>query len=204
MYTFIAFDLETTGTKPGQDEIVEIGAAKFEKGKVTAEFEILVKPNRTIPEDAIKVHGITNEMVAGASSFANALAKFTEFCGETMLVAHNASFDAKFLTYFINEIEAPAPTGLIIDSYGIAKQTMRDLFNFRLEGLAKHFGIKEGKFHRAKDDSRICGEVFIELIKNLSKTRGEDLVSIDTLINLTGSELKLPQFDQSAQQIGLF
>ncbi|MEZ4754181.1 MAG: 3'-5' exonuclease [Bdellovibrionota bacterium] len=169
MYDFIAFDLETTGTKPGQDEIVEIGAVKFTKGKPAAEFEILVKPTRTIPEDAIKVHGITNEMVAAAGGFPDALAKFTDFCGDSMLVAHNAAFDAKFITHFVTAAELPAPTGLIIDSYGIAKQTMRDLYNFRLEGLAKHFGIKQGEFHRAKADSRMCGEVFIELVKTSLK-----------------------------------
>ncbi|MCB0318876.1 MAG: 3'-5' exonuclease [Bdellovibrionales bacterium] len=204
MYNFIAFDLETTGTKPGIDEIVEIGAVKFVNSKATDSFEILVKTTKPIPAEATKVHGITNEMLKDATSLEQSLVKFAEFCGDTILVAHNAAFDVKFLTHFINQLQVAAPSGLVIDSYKIAKQTMKDLYNFRLEGLAKHFSLKLGKFHRAKDDSRMCGEVFIELVKNLSTTRGESLVSIETLINLTGSEMKLPQFVPAAQQMGLF
>lgn len=95
---FIAFDLETTGTVPGADQIVEIGAVRFVNGAPEAIFASLIDPQRPIPPGASAVNGISNEMVKGKPLIDSLLPSFAEFCGEDLLVAHNAPFDTQFLT----------------------------------------------------------------------------------------------------------
>ena len=103
---FVAFDLETTGLVNTKDEIIEIGAVKFTVAvegnkvvpKLLSEFNMLVNPNMLIPEEASKVNHITDDMVRDAPPVGECLKKFTAFCGQgTILLAHNANFDASFL-----------------------------------------------------------------------------------------------------------
>ena len=103
---FVAFDLETTGLNNQKDEIIEIGAVKFtvetKNGKVVpkllGELETFVKPNMMIPAEASAVNHIYDSDVQDAPAVGDAIKKFTEFCGQSsILLAHNANFDASFL-----------------------------------------------------------------------------------------------------------
>ena len=102
---FIAFDLETTGILPGVDRIVEIGAVRFLNGEVEAIYSTLVDPQIPIPQEASRVNGILDEMVNGKPTIDRLLESFTDFCGEDIIVAHNAAFDAQFLTADIKKYE---------------------------------------------------------------------------------------------------
>ena len=110
---FVAFDLETTGLNNQKDEIIEIGAVKFtvetKNGKVVpkllGELETFVKPNMMIPAEASAVNHIYDSDVQDAPAVGDAIKKFTEFCGQSsILLAHNANFDASFL-----RVAFPAP-----------------------------------------------------------------------------------------------
>src|SRR4051812_36446666 len=97
---FVVFDLETTGLSPwGGDEIIEIGAMKLFGNEIDEVniFHSLVNPRRLISEEATKINGITNEMVAGAPALDEVFPKFLEFVGNAWLVAQNAKFDMGFL-----------------------------------------------------------------------------------------------------------
>ena len=113
---FIAFDLETTGFLPGMDQITEIGAVRFENGQVDAVFSTLVNPRKPIPEIVTKITGITDEMVKDAPLIDSLLESFAEFCGNDIIVAHNAPFDVQFLTADIKKYESSAPKGVILES----------------------------------------------------------------------------------------
>jgi len=79
---FIAFDLETTGTKPQEDMVVEIGAVVFEGGQAVKGYGTLIDPGRSIPADATAVNGITDEMVRGKPRISEVLSDFADFCGD--------------------------------------------------------------------------------------------------------------------------
>ena len=202
VFDFVAFDIETTGTNVEKDEIIEIGAVRFEKDKPVKEFSELIKPNRSIPEDATKVHGITDDMVADAPPLEEILDAFASFCGDRPLVAHNAKFDMKFLTAAYAAHGSRAPKGIVYDTFSMTKQVMTDLISFRLEQIVKHFNLEASGFHRAAQDAGYCGQVFIRLLRKIS-TKGV-MPPAQNIINLSGGELRFPDIEPQPRQLGLF
>ncbi len=198
---FIAFDFETTGTVPGVDQIVEIGAVKFIGGKVDAVFSTLVDPERPIPPGASAVNGITNDMVFGKPKLETLLDPFAEFCGHLPMVAHNASFDAQFLTAAVTKFESSAPKGVVIDTLVISRKVMPGLPNYKLGTLVQHFKIPSAEFHRAEADSVYAGKLFLELLKRISV--GGKFPELSQLITLTGKpEYRFPQIVRQPKPMG--
>ena len=94
---FIAFDLETTGLSSRTDKIIEIGAVLLRNGKEVDRFQTFVDPGRRLDKKIVDLTGITDQMLQGAPSIAEVMPKFLEFCGDRVLVAHNADFDTGFV-----------------------------------------------------------------------------------------------------------
>lgn len=200
---FISFDLETTGFIAGVDKIVEIGAIRFIDGVADASFCTLVDPKIEIPEGASRVNGISNAMVAGKLTIDRILEPFAEFCGNDILVAHNANFDFQFLTSDIVKLEAPAPKGVVLDTCNMARKIIPGLPNYKLGTLVQHLKIESSTFHRAEEDATYCGNLFIHLINKM--TGGLQFPPIENLITLSGkTELRFPQITPSQKQLGLF
>lgn len=198
---FIAFDLETTGTVPGVDQIVEIGAVRFNNGVVESVFSTLVDPLRSIPPGASAVNGITDEMVKGKPTIDTLLHSFAEFCEDLIMVAHNAPFDAQFLIADIKKHESPSPRGIILDTLPISRKVFPGIPNYKLGTLVQHLKIPSTGFHRAEEDATYCGHVFIELVKRISI--GGKPPQIENLIALTGKpEFKFPQIERQPKQMG--
>ena len=198
---FIAFDLETTGTVPGVDQIVEIGAVRFNNGIVESVFSTLVDPQKLIPPGATAVNGITDDMVRGKPRIETLLNSFSEFCEDSIIVAHNAPFDAGFLTVDIRKFESPAPRGLLIDTLTISRKVFPGLPNYKLGTLVQHLKIPSTGFHRAEEDATYCGQVFIEMIKRISI--GGKIPQVENLVALTGKpELRFPQIERQPKQMG--
>lgn len=200
---FIAFDLETTGTVPGVDQIVEIGAVRFVNGQVDSIFATLINPLRSIPPGASAVNGISDEMVKGKPTIETVLPSFAEFCGEDILVAHNAPFDAQFLTADIKKHETSSPKGVILDTLPIARKVFPGLPNYKLGTLIQHLKIPSAGFHRAEEDSTYCGNLFLELVKRISI--GGKAPEVTNLVALTGKpEMRFPQIERQPRQMDLF
>ena len=201
--TFIAFDLETTGTVPGVDQIVEIGAVRFINGQPEAVFSTLVDPRRPIPPGASAVNGITDEMVRGKPFIENLLQSFAEFCGEDMMIAHNAPFDSQFLIADIKKYESAAPRGVILDTLPIARKVFPGLPNYKLGTLVQHLKIPTTDFHRAEEDATYCGHLFEQMVRRISI--GGQPPQITNLIALTGKpESRFPQIVRQPKQMDLF
>jgi DNA polymerase III subunit epsilon len=197
---FIAFDLETTGTVPGVDQIVEIGAVKFNNGQVESVYSTLVDPQRMIPPGASAVNGISDEMVKGKPTIDTLLASFSEFCEDLLLVAHNAPFDAQFLTADIKRFEAEAPKGIVVDTLPISRKVFPGLANYKLGTLVQHLKIPSTGFHRAEEDATYCGQLFVELLKRISV--GGKPAEIENLVALTGKpEFRFPQIVRQPKQM---
>lgn len=199
---FIAFDLETTGTLAGVDRIVEIGAVRFVGNKVGAVFSTLVDPKVPIPEEASRVNGITNDMVEGKPTIDRLLEPFAEFCEDLVIVAHNALFDAQFLTADVKKYESPAPKGTIIDTLSMSRKVFPGLPNYRLGTLVQHLDIPSGTFHRAEEDASYCGHLFIKMVEKISGFA--EMPPVENLIALTGKpELRFPQIEPQPKQLDL-
>lgn len=197
---FIAFDLETTGTVPGVDQIVEIGAVRFNNGIVESVFSTLVDPRRSIPPGASAVNGITDDMVVGKPKIETLLASFAEFCEDLPMVAHNAPFDTQFLLADVKKHEMPAPRGVVLDTLPIARKVFPGLANYKLGTLVQHLKIQSEGFHRAEADSTYCGQVFIELTKRISV--GGKPPELENLVALTGKpEVRFPQIVRQPKQM---
>ena len=199
---FIAFDIETTGTVPGVDQIIEIGAVRFVGGQIDGVYSTLIDPKRPISPGASAVNGITDQMVAGKPTIDALLESFAEFCGSDPIVAHNAPFDSQFLSSDIRKHELPAPRGIILDTLPIARKVFPGLANYKLGTLVQHLKIPSAGFHRAEEDATYCGKLFLELIKRIS-VNGQP-PAIENLIALTGKpESKFPQIERKPKQLDL-
>jgi DNA polymerase-3 subunit epsilon len=200
---FIAFDLETTGTLPGVDQIAEIGAVRFnENGVPETIFATLVNPGIPMPEAASRVNGITDDMLAGQPKISDVLDAFAEWCGDDIMVAHNAAFDAQFLIADIRKHETMSPRGVILDTLPIARKVYPGLANYKLGTLVQHLGIPATSFHRAEEDAAYCGQLFHKMIVRLSPQGIEP--ALETLIGLTQKpEQRFPQIEKQPKQLGL-
>ena len=200
---FVAFDLETTGFLPGVDKIVEIGAVKFVNGKVESVFSTLVDPQTSMPPQASKVNGITDDMLVGKPKVSTLLEPLANFCEDLPMVAHNANFDAQFLKADIEKYEAKAPMGVVLDTFGMAKKVLPGMANYKLGTLVQHLNIPAAVFHRAEDDAIYCGKLFIKLLEKMG--HAGTMPPLDNLIALSGkNEIRFPQIIPQPKQFDLF
>ena len=200
---FVAFDLETTGTQPRTDAIIEIGAVRFRGAEPGEAFSVLVDPGRPIPPGASAVNGITDDMVAGQPGVQTVLGDLADFCGDLPLVAHNAPFDYKFLLAAVESHKARAPKGVVLDSCALARVVFPGMINYRLGTLVSHFSFPSGTFHRAEEDSVYCGRLFARIVEALEK--GGQPATVPALLDLTRqAPMKFPQYAAQPEQLGLF
>ena len=195
MREFVSFDLETTGTLSHADHIVEVAAVRFEDGKPGDIFQKLAGINIPMPEQATAVNGITDEMLAGQPPIKEILPKFADFCGRSLLVAHNAPFDFQFLTQAIEEFQQPAPQGLVLDTCQLSRKTFPGLVNYKLATLCDYLNISSTGFHRAEADALCCGQLFAKILEKVPFQ--ED---VQKLIQFSGKPaLQFPQIYREGQ-----
>jgi DNA polymerase-3 subunit epsilon len=200
---FVAFDLETTGFLPGVDRVVELGAVRMVNGAVDAVFSTLVDPQIPIPAAASSVNGITDEMVAGKPKIEDLLGPLQEFCGDDLMVAHNAAFDFQFLVSDFKKHEMKTPSGLVLCSYLMAKKVYPGLANYKLGTLVQHLSIDASEFHRAEADATYCGKLFLKMIERMT---GSHLTPppLPNLVALTGkAEVRFPVIEPQPKQLDL-
>lgn len=164
----IIFDTETTGFDPNSgDRIVEIGAVEVIDYLPTGkEFHFFVNPERDIPAESTRIHGITNEMVKDSPRFSEICGKFLDFIDDAILVAHNAQFDMNFLNFQMKELGFP-PIGneRVKDSLALAKNKYPGQMN-SLDALCRRFNIDlsaRDDRHGALLDSYLLADVWLEL-----------------------------------------
>lgn len=178
--TFVVFDLETTGGSAEHNAVTEIGAVKFRAGEVLGEFQTLVNPQQAIPPSIVLLTGITDEMVRSAPTINQVLPSFLGFVGSAVLVAHNASFDMRFLKTNSQRYEYPPLANAVVDTLALARKllTKDEVPNHKLSTLSQFFKVTSSPSHRALADARATGEVLHGLFDRLGAlgvTHIEDL-----------------------------
>ncbi|MCI2264033.1 DEDD exonuclease domain-containing protein [Sediminivirga luteola] len=167
--TFMAVDLETTGTGAGA-EITEIGAVKVRGGEVLGEFQSLVRPAESVITPYVSaLTGITNSMVLSAPELPAVLPSFLEFAAGTVWVAHNAPFDIGFLKRACQAHDYRWPRPVVLDTVKIARATLsrEEIRNHKLATLAAFFQVAAPPDHRALTDARATVDVLHGLIARL-------------------------------------
>lgn len=168
--TFVIVDLETTGGKPQDAGITEIGAVKVRGGEILGEFQTLVNPGIAIPPFVAALTGITDRMLVDAPSVAAATASFWEFAQGAVLVAHNAPYDLGFLRGACEKTGHAWPSPRSVDTARIARRalTRDDVRNCKLGTLAQYFRSPTSPTHRALDDARATVTVLHGLLDRIA------------------------------------
>ena len=157
--SYIAFDVETTGLNPLEDEILEIGALKVREGRVAERFMEFIRPTLSVPPAITALTGITDEMVAGARSRRQVVADFLDFCGDDILIGHNVSFDYSFMKCSAAADGLPFEK-MGIDTLKIAQKVHRNLESKSLGSLCDYYHIENRSAHRAYHDALATAKLY--------------------------------------------
>ena len=174
---YTVFDTETTGLEPSAgDEIISVGAVRIVNRRLLKHevFEQLVNPQRALNRESIRIHGIDARLLASQPTLGEVLPNFHRFCEDTVLVAHNAAFDMRFL-----ELKETA-TGIrfdqpVLDTLLLSAVVHPTLQDHRLEAIAERLGVRVIGRHTALGDALLTGEILLKLIPLLAES------GIDTL-----------------------
>ena len=164
----IVFDTETTGFEPGDGHrIVEIGLVELMDHFPTGEeLRFYLNPEREVPIESQRVHGLSNEFLADKPLFADVAEEFLAFVADSTLVIHNASFDIKFINAELARVSrAPIPLSRSIDTIEIAKRKFPGA-RYSLDELCRRFGVDltARSKHGALLDAQLTAEIYLELI----------------------------------------
>lgn len=164
---FVVLDLETTGGSPADDRVTEVGAVKIRGGEVIGTFQTLVDPEIPIPPFISALTGLTDRMVADAEPIEVILPCLLEFLGTAVLVAHNASFDSRFLQANLERHGYQRMTNPVVCTARLARKLLprEELHSVRLGMLASYLGAATTPCHRAMVDARATVEVFHSLLE---------------------------------------
>ena len=173
---FVAFDTETTGLKPDENRVVEIGAVKFDTHGVISRFSVLINPECPMPPEAGAVNNITDEMLKGKPLFKEVAVDFLKFIQDTILVAHNAPFDIAFINAELKRCGIGKLTNKVVDTLVFTREVFPRLDSYKLQELAKRFDVVAFSAHRAEDDARVCMEVFDRVVEKFIASN-QDMIS---------------------------
>lgn len=165
---FIALDVETTGCRRKEDRVIEIGCMRFIDMQPKDEFTSLINIERPIPYYITSLTGITNRMIQMAPGEEFVYPDFTRYFrdvleGNLYMVAHNASFDAGFISEALTRL---GYSGVInyVDTLTLSRRLLKSLPDHKLGTVTNHFGLVNCHAHRAYDDAKVCGEILVNLI----------------------------------------
>ena len=192
--TYVVFDLETTGFSPIKDKIIEIGAVKVERGKITERFSTFVNPKVPIPFQITQLTSITDQMVMDAPDIETVLPKFLTFVGDAVLVAHNASFDVGFIEQNCRYQDI-IPDFTSVDTVAMARILLPTLSKFKLNVVANALHISLENHHRAVDDAGATAEIFVKFVEMLRDRNVDSLRKLNQFVAHNANAVrKLPTY----------
>jgi DNA polymerase III epsilon subunit family exonuclease len=163
---YVVIDFETTGLDAIRNEIIEVAALKFKDKSLIDSYITLIKPKYSIPSYITQITGISNKMVSTAPPMEQVIPKLVDFIGDSIIVAHNASFDMKFLKCNAQRCGFEI-VNQYIDTLSLSRKAFPGLDNHKLATVASHVGIKDGNWHRAEFDTRVTAEILFKCIESL-------------------------------------
>jgi DNA polymerase III epsilon subunit family exonuclease len=175
---FVVFDFETTGAKTPPCRVTEVGAYRVLNGEIAGEFHTLINPEMPIPLFITMLTGISDDMVRTAPKFDEVAEAFLEFIGDSVLVAHNAGFDLRFLDHEVGRVyEDYRVANPSLCTVQLSRKLLPDIDNHKLITLAAHYNVELINHHRANADALATAKVFINLLESLKEQGVRDLGS---------------------------
>jgi len=184
--TIVVLDFETTGISPDcGDRAIEIGAVKLRGGQIVDRFQSLMNPGVRVNSFIENYTGITNQMVQGAPKAAAVMHEFAGFIDKTPLVAHNASFDSRFLSSEFDRIGQQCQ-----QTFGCSMLTARRIYpeapNHKLETLVRYKELQtDGTFHRALADAEMTAYLWLAMTADLKSDYGFEEVPFALMRDLS-------------------
>lgn len=168
--TVIVLDFETTGLSPDRgDRAIEIGAVRIEQGRITDRFQSLMNPGKRIDTFIENYTGITNEMLKDAAPCKEVMKEFADFIEDFDLVAHNASFDSRFLLSELRRIRRSS-SGEFACSMLLSRRLYQDAPDYKLGTLVEYHHIpNDGTFHRALADADMTVHLWLQILSDITE-----------------------------------
>ena len=152
-------DFETTGFSADYDRVIEVGVVKIHKGQIVERFQEFINPGVRIPRAITNLTGITNEMVKNSGTNTEVMPRLKSFLKEELIIAHNASFDARFFKAEMTRLEIPCENEFIC-SLLLARRVFQNLNSHKLGNLCQYLGFINKDSHRALEDAEVTAKVF--------------------------------------------
>ncbi len=171
---FCVIDLETTGGNAETEKIIEIGMVKIDNRKISEERSFLVNPEKDIPDFVQKLTGIRKIDVEHSPKIEEVIDEIIEFIGDSILVAHNTSFDIPFLNGVLKKLQRPILDNKVICTNIMTKYMIPDIMSSNLNYMSQIFNIPHSQAHRAIEDARATGNLLLKYLdifesKNIRK-----------------------------------
>jgi DNA polymerase-3 subunit epsilon len=184
--SLIILDFETTGLSPDMgDRAIEIGAVKLENGKVTDIFQELMNPGRPVSSFIETYTGITNKMLSKSAPCEEVMTRFSNFIQGQNLVAHNASFDKRFLDNELHKISSNYD-GKFACSLLVSRRLYQSAPNHKLGTLISYKGIPSaGSYHRALYDAEMTAKLWLTMVKEIQQLSKVDEVPFSLVQKLS-------------------
>ncbi|AGU73418.1 PolC-type DNA polymerase III [Streptococcus constellatus subsp. pharyngis] len=170
--TYVVFDVETTGLSAIYNDLIQVAASKMYKGNVIAEFDEFINPGHPLSAFTTDLTGITDEHVKNAKPLEQVLQEFQEFCKDTVLVAHNATFDVGFMNVNYERHGLPKITQPVIDTLEFARNLYPEYKRHGLGPLTKRFQVSLDHHHMANYDAEATGRLLFIFIRDVAEKRG--------------------------------
>lgn len=180
--TYVIFDLETTGLSNRLDDIIEFGAVKMKHREVIDRLQMFIDPKRPIPASITTLTNISQRDVDGQKTIEEALQDLLDFIGDSVLVAHNASFDVGFMNAACEKCHRPRISNPVIDTWPLAQAMLPDAKRYNLGSVCRQYGVSydgEGA-HRADYDAEVLSQVLCHMLNRFdSEATLDDLMLSD-------------------------
>ena len=186
---YIVFDIETTGLSQKKNKIIEIGAVKIKDGEEIDRFSEFINPEEPIPYSIEQLTSITDEMVMHAPTVDVILPKFLEFCGDDIVVAHNAAFDTGFIKKNAKDLGMKFDN-TIMDTMTLSHVLLPELGKFTLDRVCKALNVKNEHHHRAVDDANATAKIFVKLYEMLVERGVKTVEDVNELGSASDDTIK--------------
>lgn len=202
--TYAVVDIETTGTNPKEDRIIQFGCVMIEAGRITSRFSIDINPGRKISKQIQHLTGISNQRVQRAPYFEDVAPTIYNLLAETVFVAHNIYFDYKFLNQELMRCGLPELKIPGIDTVELAQIFLPTEPSFRLSDLSESLGFIHENPHQADSDAEVTGQLLLlieERMRQLPLVTLEEIVRLSKYTGMDTSRFIARVVEEMKQQV---